>query len=366
MNIKLLFLASAAALMAVPAVAADAVSADALAPEPAIASETSSAVQACSTVGVGYFVIPGSETCIGFGGQIETQFGYVDVTNKFNGRKVGGFDKAQGSVEAYFDVNTHTDSEFGAITSKIRIGVQHGPQHIYFADQDADTDFGIEQAYVGVGPAYVGYTESLFDKRIGYGEFPDVETLYGDYMNSLAVGAKVPVGGGWYVGGAVESGERGLFVEDYNSNSVDPDYVARFGIDEQAWGNSDLSVMYSSEDNFWAVKSTTDYNVFEGTTLRGTAAYSDVNNYDNFLVAGSVMHGFTDTISGFGGVGYGKGKVETTKADALYANAGVIFTPVEGFSVSGELGYVTGEAKEDGDKEKTKGYNALFKLVRSF
>ena len=101
MNIKSLLIGSAAALAAVSgAQAADAI----VAAEP----EPLEYVRVCDAFGTGFFYIPGTETCLKFGGYVRFQ---VDV-NRGNGDSIGtakgGYSDWDAFTRAQFEVDTRT------------------------------------------------------------------------------------------------------------------------------------------------------------------------------------------------------------------------------------------------------------------
>jgi hypothetical protein len=100
MNIKSLLIGSAAALAAVSgAKAADAI----VAAEP----EPLEYVRVCDAFGAGFFYIPGTETCLKFGG-------YVRFQTEF-GRDRSGTSDWDSFTRAQFEVDTRTDTELGAL-----------------------------------------------------------------------------------------------------------------------------------------------------------------------------------------------------------------------------------------------------------
>ena len=100
MNIKSLLIGSAAALAAVSgAKAADAI----VAAEP----EPLEYVRVCDAFGTGFFYIPGTETCLKFGG-------YVRFQTEF-GRDRSGTSDWDSFTRAQFEVDTRTDTELGAL-----------------------------------------------------------------------------------------------------------------------------------------------------------------------------------------------------------------------------------------------------------
>ncbi len=100
MNIKSLLIGSAAALAAVSgAQAADAI----VAAEP----EPLEYVRVCDAFGTGFFYIPGTETCLKFGGYVRFQTNF--------GRDASGTSDWDSFTRAQFEVDTRTDTELGAL-----------------------------------------------------------------------------------------------------------------------------------------------------------------------------------------------------------------------------------------------------------
>ncbi|QCI98268.1 porin [Agrobacterium larrymoorei] len=100
MNIKSLLIGSAAALAAVSgAKAADAI----VAAEP----EPLEYVRVCDAFGTGFFYIPGTETCLKFGGYVRFQTNF--------GRDLSGTSDWDSFTRAQFEVDTRTDTELGAL-----------------------------------------------------------------------------------------------------------------------------------------------------------------------------------------------------------------------------------------------------------
>ncbi|MFK0383423.1 porin [Agrobacterium sp. NPDC090273] len=100
MNIKSLLIGSAAALAAVSgAQAADAI----VAAEP----EPMEYVRVCDAFGTGFFYIPGTETCLKFGGYVRFQTDF--------GRNKSGTSDWDSFTRAQFEIDTRTDTELGAL-----------------------------------------------------------------------------------------------------------------------------------------------------------------------------------------------------------------------------------------------------------
>ncbi|WP_284757753.1 porin [Agrobacterium sp. fls2-241-TYG-188a] len=146
MNIKSLLIGSAAALAAVSgAQAADAI----VAAEP----EPLEYVRVCDAFGTGFFYIPGTETCLKFGGYVrfQTDFGRNESTA---GRGTSDWDSF---TRAQFEVDTKTDTELGALRGFI--GFRGN------ADQGSSgsSTVAVNQAFIELGGLKVGKFYSWWD-----------------------------------------------------------------------------------------------------------------------------------------------------------------------------------------------------------
>lgn len=361
MKLKTLLLLAAASvsLSAVSAKAADAISDEIPAPEIPAPVAKNESLALCDVAGAGYFVIPGSETCLKIGGAIDARFGGGRTKYTLGGIQIGKDSGARSRVEARLDLDTHTESDLGAVKSKMRVALNHELYDSVF-DNGNDKDFGVELAYISVGPAYVGYKETLFNTKLAYGEYMNIDDRHS--LNTLTAGVMVEdLGFGLYGGVAVEDWNRNQFIRSYEKNGDTPDVVARVGLAGQSWGSTDLSVIYSDHYDTWAVKSTSDININDATQARLSAAYADIDGSKDVVLTGGLKYAFTEKVSGFGGAGYAWNKDEQ---DAYLANAGVIYSVVPGFDVSGELGYSRFKDKTvDG---KVEDVSATLRFMRSW
>ncbi len=142
MNIKSLLIGSAAALAAVSgAQAADAI----VAAEP----EPLEYVRVCDAFGTGFFYIPGTETCLKFGGYVRFQ------TNI--GRDESGTSDWDSFTRAQFEVDTRTDTELGALRGFIgfRGNADNG--------SSSSSSVFVDQAFIELGGLKVGKFYSWWD-----------------------------------------------------------------------------------------------------------------------------------------------------------------------------------------------------------
>ncbi len=150
MNIKSLLIGSAAALAAVSgAQAADAI----VAAEP----EPLEYVRVCDAFGTGFFYIPGTETCLKFGGYVRFQTDFKNGNGTSLGTNNGGTSDWDSFTRAQFEVDTRTDTELGALRGFI--GFRGN------ADQSSSgsSSVFVDQAFIELGGLKVGKFYSWWD-----------------------------------------------------------------------------------------------------------------------------------------------------------------------------------------------------------
>ena len=145
MNIKSLLIGSAAALAAVSgAQAADAI----VAAEP----EPMEYVRVCDAFGTGFFYIPGTETCLKFGGYVRFQ------TNV--GRDQSGTSDWNSFTRAQFEADTRTDTELGALRGFI--GLRGNAEN----GASSSSSVFVDQAFISLGGLTVGKVYSEWDNDL--------------------------------------------------------------------------------------------------------------------------------------------------------------------------------------------------------
>lgn len=325
---------SAALLVAYSANAADAVMPAEAAPD------ATSYVQVCDAFGAGFFYIPGTETCLKLSGAVSFSAGH-DTLAKEN----------FAGAEAYFDIDTKSDSEFGAIGTKLRLSSKNNYDSYYVAGwPDRKTD--IELAYLTIGPAYFGYKETLINTDLLYGDF-SLKTMSGD-MNTTTLGfLQDDIYGGVYAGLALETNQRGDFY-GFNGRYADryvPDVTGRIGIADQSWGGVDLSGIYSDENKAWFLKATADVNAMDNLDFRFAGGYGNTDGDKSYLVSAAGKYTFSDQFAAFTGVGYFDKDSAVNRYVA--ANGGVTWTPVTNLDVTGQLTYSDFKTADDWNSKLT-------------
>jgi hypothetical protein len=310
MNIKSLLLGSAAALVAVSgARAADAV----VIAEP----EPMEYVRICDTYGVGFFYIPGTETCLKVSGYIRYDIGigelqgFSDVLDK----KDLVLDGEEDYNDTYFKrarfqlrVDSRTETELGTLRTYAAINFDYdtetylGPDGTEFPGGGIVTtndNLGIEHAYLELGGFRAGKTDSLFstftgyaggviaDDIIGYGPFGTHQLAYTwNGGNGFTAAVALEEGAGNTIAPAIPltatptPGYAGVTSEGgilYTLDSYMPHVVAGVGW-TAGWGGVSGVVGYDSVWEEWAVKGRVDFNASDALSLFVMAGWASVDD----------------------------------------------------------------------------------------
>ena len=190
MNIKSLLIGSAAALAAVSgAQAADAI----VAAEP----EPLEYVRVCDAFGTGFFYIPGTETCLKFGGYIRFQTDF--------GRDRSGTSDWNSFTRAQFEVDTRTDTELGALRGFIgfRGNADNG--------SSSSSSVFVDQAFIELGGLKVGKFYSWWDDGLS-GETDELSS------NALFNSIRYTYDAGSFWAGVSVDELQGINVQGFNES----------------------------------------------------------------------------------------------------------------------------------------------------
>ncbi len=176
MNIKSLLIGSAAALAAVSgAKAADAI----VAAEP----EPLEYVRVCDAFGAGFFYIPGTETCLKFGGYVRFQ---TDI-NRGTGFGVNTNNRTSdwnSFTRAQFEVDTRTDTELGALRGFI------GFRGNADGGSAASSSVFVDQAFIELGGLKVGKFYNWWDDGLsGESDVLATNTLFNSIRYTYDAGS---------------------------------------------------------------------------------------------------------------------------------------------------------------------------------
>jgi hypothetical protein len=313
MNIKSLLLGSAAALVAVSgARAADAV----VIAEP----EPMEYVRVCDTYGVGFYYIPGTETCLKVSGYVRYDIGagVSGLQNQLDKDSVRLIENDEGPDEIEFDTNdgwykrarfalrvdARSETELGTLRAYAAINFNYdtvlsdpflfvnpgdGPDTLVPGVSGVSTNIGIEHAYIELGGFRAGVTDSMFSTFTGYssGVANDGLVPYGPFQTHQ-ISYTFNGGNGFNAAVALETG-AGLDnnyagVPDINVYTIDsyvPHVVAGVGY-TGGWGGVSVVGGYDSVWEEYAVKGRVDFNAMEGLTLFVMAGWSSTDDGFNY------------------------------------------------------------------------------------
>ncbi|MBU0585438.1 MAG: porin [Alphaproteobacteria bacterium] len=258
-------------------------------------------VRICEAYGVGFYYIPGTETCLKVGGYVRMDvgagaFGLTNVADKSDpGFRFDPNLNDTYDMRARFQLrlDSRAETELGTLRTYAAINFQYET----FADQEDyysfnltnTTDYlSIEHAYIELAGFRVGKTDSLFstftgygggvinDDIIGYGPYGTHQFAYG-WGNDDGFGAAI----------ALEVGDGDLVAPflvpafgDPNLYTIDsyvPHVVAGVGW-QGAWGGASLVAGYDSVWEEGAVKARVDFYPTDRLALFAMAGWS---SYDS-------------------------------------------------------------------------------------
>lgn len=283
MNIKSLLIGSAAALVAVSgARAADAV----VIAEP----EPMEYVRVCDTYGVGFYYIPGTETCLRISGRIRYDIDFAEDDNGWRKR-----------TEAVVNFDARSETEYGTFRRFIRLRGQAWSDYDYDSRDKPANQVDLAYAYVELGGLLVGYYDTLFDANLQV-EFD--QTGGYDTVNQI----RYTFNGGNGVNAA-------LSLETYTYNETyTPNVVGNIGI-TQGWGGIQLWAAYDAghddyyydnwnDDDSWAVKAIGTWKATDALTIDAVAQYSSDSNGSSmystgyeWMIGASMIYQATDKLS---------------------------------------------------------------------
>jgi hypothetical protein len=194
-------------------------------------------VRVCDPYGVGYFYIPGTETCLKIGGKIRTQGEWKDAYDPASRDGTLWRDRTQ------LKFDTATDTEYGALKTNTTLRWEW--------QEGGATKTKLLFAYINLGGFTVGKLDSQFISYTDYaGNVANDDVIYnGPYeLNQLTY--KYDAGNGFTAVVSVEdsnsSGDATDFgdadpaaTHDWVTSKADhyaPDVVAGVGYESKAWG----------------------------------------------------------------------------------------------------------------------------------
>ncbi|CAN7434590.1 porin [Mesorhizobium sp. LjNodule214] len=358
MNIKSLLLGSAAALIAVSgARAADAV----VVAEP----EPAEYVKICDVYGMGYFYIPGTETCLRIGGYVRYDASFGDV-GSFDGATTldvqDGDEQDTWRKKARFTLKTWTgqETELGTLKTFTETRWNFGNGNRYATTTTDDNIAGnsgvsLNFAWIQLGGLRVGKDESAFNTFIGYAGNVIQDTLvpYGDFDTNV-IQYYFDAGNGFSAVLSLEEGSGGGTDGFYGKGTIDsyvPHVVGGLKY-TQGWGAITGVIAYDSNYEEVAGKVRLDITPMQNLSLFIIGGYgTDDNLSDPTYVLDAGGRGFYKQWDGnwafWGGGTYTINEktsfnlqVSYDEGENLGIAANVAYDVVPGFTVTAEIDYL--------------------------
>jgi len=418
MNIKRLVLGTAAGALAVTG---------AQAADLPVVVEPVDYVRICDAFGVGFFYIPGTETCLRVSGRVRADYNvYFGEGDNDDVGILGGLgfdddgdDGYRFRARAYIYMDSRTNTEFGLLRAFTEV---------YFTSQfgrgDASDNGGngldttLNRAFIQFGGLTFGRTQSFYDFLDTYYSAGQTFGPVGisDVTTNL-IAYTFAFGNGFSASISLEDeyGRRNGFYNDtlfanveYQGSRI-PDIVGNIRVD-QGWGSAQLmaaghyseffddvgAFQFGGEEEYgFAVGGGVSVNVpfGNGTEVGIQAHYShgatsytgmavadyvitggpppigtdpDFDAVDAWAVNGGFSTNFTPTISLAATAGYGHAEADDYDFDQIDVQGFLGYSPVSGFTlgVGAEYRYI--EEDDFGLEQDGSGFTAFFRAQRTY
>jgi len=317
-------------------------------------------VRICDTYGVGFYYIPGTETCLKVSGYMRYDigvggFGLTDVIDK----KDWGFETDYDTNDTYdkrarfqLRVDSRTETELGTLRTYAAINFQWDTASTGEYESDDDNgftysyaDWAPEHIYMELGGFRIGKTDSLFSTFTGYagGVMADDIIGYGPF-DTHQIAYTWTGGNGFTAAVAVEEGDGdtvdpfGYFPNEvgdgdlYTLDSYVPHVVGGIGY-TAGWGGVSVVAGYDGVWEEGAVKGRIDFNASDALSLFVMAAWASV---DDDWAGGYDSPNFYAPWGGDWGI-WGGGTWKFNEKTAL--NVQVSYDDLEDFAVVGNVDY---------------------------
>ncbi|WP_310620557.1 porin [Flexibacterium corallicola] len=325
MNFKSIALAAAAAAAATSASAADL----------PVVAEPVDYVQVCDAYGAGYFMLPGSDTCVRVGGRIRAQIvsGNLDNDSEYSDHD----SLARGYVRLY----SATQSEIGLIRTFTEIRGDF--------DEQANDSATIGDAYIqfsnNTGALTIGRTTSAFDAFTGYTVVGVVDQALSD-NDTLQISYNRSFGNGVTATLSVEDSDY----RDGANNSAN--VIAAVGI-EQGWGSFRLAGALHNTADIAGEKADNDYGyAIQGTVIANLDAIASGTEFAfQAAYVDSAVSYVGVTGEEYAGTDYDADMLDTYGANGFAVAAGIEHSLTETVTLALDASYLSLETEEHVDLE---------------
>jgi hypothetical protein len=272
-------------------------------------------VRICDTYGVGFYYIPGTETCLKFSGYIRYDIGVgslgfenvIDKSDAINSIIDGNFgDQDYDTNDSYYKrarfalrVDARQETELGTLRGFAQVNFNFDVAAFgdsEFRDEDdvwtyqSGDSFALNHAYIELGGFRVGKTDSLFSTFTGYssGVSNDGLVPYGPF-DTHQIAYTFTGGNGFTAAVALENGggtwdrydsdlfDIGPLTDIYELDSYVPHVVGGVGW-TGGWGGFSVVAGYDSVWEEGAIKGRIDFNLGDAISMFVMAAYGTVDD----------------------------------------------------------------------------------------
>jgi hypothetical protein len=290
-------------------------------------------VKTCPTYGAGFFVVPGTTSCLKLIGRVRVDYASGNAATRHNTATIGGggsFTRASDlnvlRARGYIGFDHRTATEYGLLRTYVRA---------FFGNDNAGaTGAVLEYAFIQFGGLTAGRVTPNFEH--GFSQFMQFGSVGGfaDITSVNAIGYTHSFGGGFSATVAIEGAAEhrtAIAGGNYAGQSL-PDFVGSLGYDA-SWGSVKASAALHEVRSFAPNRSS---KLGWGVGLAAKVNLPMLTKGSNFWVAGYYAEGAIQ-YAGFNPGGYTVGgfNVGGTLADATVTANGLSLT--RAYSVSAAL-----------------------------
>jgi hypothetical protein len=297
-------------------------------------------VRVCDAFGAGYWYIPGTDTCIRIGGNVEFEAIFEEDQTVFDHTKDWNFNTS-------WDINVTTKAmtDWGPLTTYINFRSES--DDAIADDNKGDSFVESNEYYMSIGPLLLGHTQSTFDV-VGGGYSWSGLDLTDDKIDMVQLS--------WAFNGfgivlAVEEPQ-----DRWHSSSEDdlPDLVAAISAGGTGW-DAKVAFIYADlvADSLWGVEGALEIDVWGDQLLLGALFADNGGNAhtgsswvteDGWAVLVSYQHNWSSTLYSAASFQYFD---DNTLGDGWRAAFTTGFYPADNFQLGAEVGFEDTDA--DGD-----------------
>jgi hypothetical protein len=287
----------------------------------------------CDAFGAGFWYIPGTDTCIRIGGELEFRVFFEEDDIYHNSSN--WFFRTQFDL----DVTTKAMTDWGPLTTYLNLTTNSD------VEKSDDSYVYADEYYLSLGPVLLGRTQSSFDVAGGGYTKNYNDTSVADLSDHKVDQVQLS----WAINGfgLVLALERPTDRWGSSATSDLPDLVAALSASGTGW-EAAVSFLYSDQnvDSLWAVEGTVEFDVW-GDNLQLAALFADDGSSgsslsdllveDGWAVLVSYQHNWSSNL--YSAITFEYADDDNTGVDGWAAQFTTAFSPASGLWVGVDAGY---------------------------